>query len=93
MPRGSALRRGLLGSVITGLIQYAHCPVAVVHDEVPSSPQLPVLVGIDGSRASQMATVIALDEAYWRGAGLVEFEQPASHPLDQSERGSACRRR
>jgi nucleotide-binding universal stress UspA family protein len=64
--------RRLLGSVATGLIHHAHCPVAVVHDEVPShSTQLPVLVGIDGSRASESATAIAFDEACWRGVDLV----------------------
>ena len=70
----SALRRGLLGSVSTGLIHHAHCPVAVIHDEGPSSlqsAQLPVLVGIDGSRASEAATAIAFDEASWRGVDLV----------------------
>jgi nucleotide-binding universal stress UspA family protein len=70
----SALHRGLLGSVSTGLIHHAHCPVAVVHDEVASSLQsahLPVLVGIDGSRASELATAIAFDEAAWRGVDLV----------------------
>ncbi|MDZ4270607.1 MAG: universal stress protein, partial [Mycobacterium sp.] len=66
--------RRLLGSVSTGLIHHAHCPVAVVHDEVPVSPQhgqRPVLVGIDGSRASESATAIAFDEASWRGVDLV----------------------
>jgi nucleotide-binding universal stress UspA family protein len=70
----SALRGGLLGSVSTGLIHHAHCPVAVIHDEVPSSLQsakLPVLVGIDGSRASELATAIAFDEASWRRVDLV----------------------
>ena len=69
-----ALRRGLLGSVSTGLIHHAHCPVAVIHDEVPSSQssaKLPVLVGVDGSRASDLATAIAFDEASWRGVDLV----------------------
>ena len=66
--------RRLLGSVSTGLIHHAHCPVAVIHDEIPSSPQAaqrPVLVGIDGSRASELATEIAFEEASWRGVGLV----------------------
>jgi nucleotide-binding universal stress UspA family protein len=63
--------RRLLGSVSTGLIHHAHCPVAVIHDEVPSSAQQPVLVGIDGSRASELATAIAFDEASWRGVDLV----------------------
>ena len=130
--------RRLLGSVSSGLIHHAHCPVAVIHDEAPSSlqsAQLPVLVGIDGSRASELATAIAFDEASWRGVDLValhvwsdadmstvigiessvlqsaadktlaeslagwqerypevtvhrlvEFEHPARHLLDQSER-------
>ncbi len=66
--------RRLLGSVSTGLIHHAHCPVAVIHDEVPSvlqSSKLPVLVGIDGSPASELATAIAFDEASWRGVDLV----------------------
>ena len=65
--------RRLLGSVSTGLLHHAHCPVAVVHDEGPSlqSAHLPVLVGIDGSRASELATAIAFDEASWRGVDLV----------------------
>jgi nucleotide-binding universal stress UspA family protein len=66
--------RRSLGSVSTGLIHHAHCPVAVIHDEVPSSlqsPKLPVVLGIDGSRASESAIAIAFDEASWRGVDLV----------------------
>jgi nucleotide-binding universal stress UspA family protein len=46
----------------------------VIHDEVPSSlqsPKLPVVLGIDGSRASESAIAIAFDEASWRGVDLV----------------------
>jgi nucleotide-binding universal stress UspA family protein len=65
--------RRLLGSVSTGLIHHAHGPVAVVHDESPQSqqPYRPVLVGIDGSRASELAIEIAFEEASGRGADLV----------------------
>jgi nucleotide-binding universal stress UspA family protein len=69
-----ALQRGLLGSVSTGLVHHAHCPVAVIHDEDPimAHPErAPVLVGIDGSPASELATAIAFDEASWRGVDLV----------------------
>jgi nucleotide-binding universal stress UspA family protein len=70
----SALRRVQLGSVSTGAIHHARCPVAVIHDEAPSAlnPQgRPVLVGIDGSPASELATQIAFDEASWRGVDLI----------------------
>ncbi len=62
-----------LGSVSTGLLRYAHSPVAIVHDEDPSLShvsQAPVLVGIDGSSASELATAIAFDEASRRNVGL-----------------------
>ena len=69
-----ALQRTLLGSVSTGLIHHAHCPVAVIHDEAPillGPSQLPVVVGIDGSPASELATAIAFDEASFRGVDLL----------------------
>lgn len=69
-----ALARGLLGSVSSTLVRHAHCPVAVVHDEDPlmaDPAKAPVLVGIDGSRASEAATAIAFDEASRRGVDLV----------------------
>ena len=69
-----ALARGLLGSVSSSLVRQAHCPVAVIRDEEPRMPdpaQAPVLVGIDGSPASELATAIAFDEASRRGVNLV----------------------
>ena len=69
-----ALARGLLGSVSSGLVRHAHCPVAVIHDEAPLTPdpaQAPVLVGIDGSPTSELATAIAFDEASRRHVDLI----------------------
>lgn len=69
-----AVASALLGSVSSGLVHHAHCPVAVIHDEDPlttRSPQAPVVVGVDGSPTSQLATEIAFDEASRRGVGLV----------------------
>ncbi|BBX25682.1 universal stress protein [Mycolicibacterium alvei] len=69
-----ALARALLGSVSSALVHHAHCPVAVIHDEDPAqshSPEAPVVVGVDGSPASELATEIAFDEASRRGVELV----------------------
>jgi nucleotide-binding universal stress UspA family protein len=66
--------RNLLGSASSSLIRHAHCPVAVIHDEDPLMPhpaEAPVLVGIDGSSVSELATAIAFQEASWRGVELV----------------------
>jgi nucleotide-binding universal stress UspA family protein len=69
-----ALARSLVGSTSSGLVRHAHCPVAVIRDEDPRMPhpaQAPVLVGIDGSPASALATAIAFDEASRRRVGLI----------------------
>ncbi|MGB6516015.1 MAG: universal stress protein [Mycobacterium sp.] len=69
-----ALARGLLGSVSSGLVRHARCPVAVIHDGEPRMPHptnAPVLVGADGSSASELATEIAFDEASRRHVGLI----------------------
>ncbi|MGB8388525.1 universal stress protein [Mycobacterium sp.] len=69
----AALARLLLGSVSASLVRSAHCPVAVIRDEDPMMPhpqQAPVLLGIDGSPASELATAIAFDEASRRGVEL-----------------------
>jgi nucleotide-binding universal stress UspA family protein len=68
------LARGLLGSVSSSVVHHANCPVAVIRDEDPLMPDprhAPVLVGIDGSPASELATAIAFDEASRRGVDLL----------------------
>jgi nucleotide-binding universal stress UspA family protein len=69
-----ALARGLLGSVSSGLVRHARCPVAVIHDAEPRMPdpsEAPVLVGVDGSSASELATEIAFAEASRRRVDLI----------------------
>jgi nucleotide-binding universal stress UspA family protein len=68
-----ALGRLLLGSVTTGLLHHAHCPVAVIHASDSPAPDFnaAVLLGIDGSPASEAATALAFDEASRRGVGLL----------------------
>jgi len=70
-----AVEGHLLGSVGAGLIHHAHCPVAIVHQPESAQQhvrdQAPVLVGIDGSPASEPAIALAFDEASRRGVPLV----------------------
>ncbi len=94
----TAVARALLGSVSSGLVHHARCPVAVVHDDdIPASASshAPVVVGVDGSPASQLATDIAFDEAARRGVGLValhawsdmgplDFGRPGQSPIEWS---------
>lgn len=66
--------RALLGSVSSGLVHHSHCPVAVIHDEDSSAAtpsKASVVLGIDGSPASEAATAIAFDEASRRGVDLI----------------------
>ncbi|OBJ51053.1 universal stress protein [Mycobacterium asiaticum] len=71
--RGTVARL-LLGSVSSSVVRHAGCPVAVIHDEDPLMPEplrAPVLLGIDGSPASELATAVAFDEASRRGVELI----------------------
>ncbi len=73
-----------LGSVSTAMIHHAHCPVAVIHDEAPAEhapASAPVVVGIDGSPASELATAIAFDEASWRSVELVALHASCDSDL------------
>jgi nucleotide-binding universal stress UspA family protein len=82
----NALTRVLLGSVSNGLLHHAHCPVAVIHDSAPSAPtpsDLPVVVGVDGSPASELATEIAFAEASRRGVDLVALHAYRDADLPQ----------
>ena len=53
--------RTLLGSVSSGLVHHAHGPVAIIHADEAQAPDRtsPVLLGIDGSPASEAATALA----------------------------------
>lgn len=65
------LARSVLGSVSATVVRHAHCPVAVIHgDEMPDMRNAPVVVGVDGSPASELAIEIAFDEASRRGVEL-----------------------
>lgn len=68
-----ALGRAVLGSVSSGLVHYGHGPVAVIHSEDGRSPDPsdPVVLGIDGSPASEAATELAFAEADRRKVDLV----------------------
>ena len=60
----------LLGSVSRHVSAQAHCPVVVVHGTAPR-PTRPVVVGIDGSAASDAALRAAAREAELLGTGLL----------------------
>jgi nucleotide-binding universal stress UspA family protein len=69
----SAIGRVLLGSVSTGVVRGAHCPVAVIRAETSNKAgptRAGVLVGIDCSPASERALEIAFEEASLRGVEL-----------------------
>lgn len=67
-----ALARTVLGSVSTGLVHRSHCPVAVIHEDGPTpATDAQVVVGVDGSAASEPAVELAFQEAERRGVGIV----------------------
>jgi nucleotide-binding universal stress UspA family protein len=78
------LARGVLGSVSSSVVRSANCPVAVIRDEdllMPDPQHAPVLVGIDGSPASELATEIAFDQASHRGVELIALHAWSDVPI------------
>jgi nucleotide-binding universal stress UspA family protein len=72
-----AFGRGMVGPVIAGLLHHANCPVTVVPDPESAQHEIgdaPVLVGIDGSTASESAVALAFDEASRRGVPLLALQ-------------------
>lgn len=69
--RGLGGFTGLIaGSVAVTMAAHAQCPVVVVRGEEPDL-DAPIVVGVDGSAASEAAVALAFDEASVRGCGLV----------------------
>lgn len=71
-----AFSRMLFGSTSSHLIHRARSAVAFIHtSDAPTtrSPDDPVLVGVDGSPASDQAVEIAFDEASRRGVDLLAY--------------------
>lgn len=62
-----------LGSVSRTLLHHAHCPVVIAKEGVVRTTEhtFPILLGIDGSPASENATAFAFSEASRRGVDLV----------------------
>lgn len=62
-----------LGSVTSSVLHHAHGPVAVIPEALRAAPAAParVVVGVDGSQASQRALAWAVTHARLSGATLV----------------------
>jgi nucleotide-binding universal stress UspA family protein len=89
----------VLGSATSGLLDHAHCPVAVLHAPESARQEIrqdaPILVGIDGSAASEAAVALAFDEAARRRLPLVALHAwsdvgvfPYRRTIEQRQRGS-----
>jgi nucleotide-binding universal stress UspA family protein len=87
----------LTGSVGGHITTHAHCPVLVVRGRVPTdAPRAPIVVGVDGSKASRAAIQVALAEARTRGCDVVMAQVlPPAHswpdPTTDTDRTDAVR--
>ncbi|MEJ3653271.1 universal stress protein [Actinomycetes bacterium KLBMP 9759] len=77
---GQSRLGGLIaGSVAVRVVANATCPVVVVRGRVPRDPELPVVVGVDGSEAAERALEFAFATAdAWSAPLLAVHVRPAS---------------
>jgi nucleotide-binding universal stress UspA family protein len=64
----------VVGSIAVAVVTHGHCPVVVVRGETPAtepSPERPVVVGVDGSAASDAAVLFAFEAAAARHVPVV----------------------
>ncbi|MEZ0447973.1 universal stress protein [Cellulomonas sp. ICMP 17802] len=78
--------RGRTGSTGAHVAAHARCPVAVVR-AARTTPEAPVVVGVDGSSASLAAAHVAAHEAWMRGRALTVVHARPTIP-DPFGRGS-----
>jgi nucleotide-binding universal stress UspA family protein len=79
-----------LGSVSFAVAMHAWCPVVVVPEGRPAhpGPDVPVVVGVDGSRASEAAVEVAAQFAHAAGAPLrvvSAWQRPKAPPWPGSD--------
>ena len=79
-----ATRRPTLGSVASALSAVNPAPVAIIHPHHTTTGRGPVVVGVDGSPASEAAVAFAFQEASVRQADLI-----AVHAWHSQQPGSA----
>ena len=68
---GNRFAGSLFGTRTVKIAAVAHCPVAVIPAEYDVRPNAGVVVGVDGSEASQKAIAYAAEEASFRGVPLI----------------------
>jgi len=84
---GSRRRRGPApaGHLLPALDRSAHCPIVVVPEPYPHpDPELPVVVGVDGSAGDEPAIEFAFEAAAARDAVLIAVHTWLEHVVDDS---------
>ncbi len=86
--RGQGAASGLLlGSVSQHISRHAHCPVVVARERADPHERR-IVVGVDGSAASDQAIGFAIETAARDGAPLVAVHGWKDHPVAAFGRGS-----